>query len=139
MRFSFFTTVSIAAISAIGANAVEFDDDNNSMTTLQQELAQIASLGEQWELTEDQFAQLLSEVDLHTLNNLLENQYAQVDADAQSEASSNKKSSSSGSGSSSSSSSSSDNDAQIGADSDDDDYGLAQINAEIEAEEALLA
>ena len=110
MRFSFFTTVSIAAISAIGANAVEFDDDNNSMT-LQQELAQIASLGEQWELTEDQFAQLLSEVDLHTLNNLLENQYAQVDADAQSEASSKKKSSSSGSGSSSSSSSSSDNDA----------------------------
>ena len=74
MRFSFFTTVSIAAISAIGANAIEFDD--NSYESIQQELAQIASQGEKWELTEDQFAQLLSEVDLHTLTNMLENQYA---------------------------------------------------------------
>lgn len=87
-------------------------------------------------------SQAMAEVDVfnlaHSANQAKE--LAQVDVDMQSEVSSSKSSSSSSSDSSSGTSSSSDDKAQIGAESEDEDYyGLAQINAEIEREEALLA
>ena len=55
MRFSFFTTVAMAAISATSIEAIDFDVEPDSFS-------QVDFIDEQWNVEGDQFAQAIAEI-----------------------------------------------------------------------------
>ena len=60
MRFSFFTTVSMAAISAVGTEATKFEE--NEWPADPSTLSQVETINEAYPIDMNTFAQALAEV-----------------------------------------------------------------------------